>query len=152
MVNRRVLLETGVVTLAIAGVTAHMSPLPAQESTPRESASTNGTTPEAEAAPEAVEAVAVEPPEIEVLPSAAGETRHLVEGHERSNRILSAAFLLLMGIVTLGVLLLATVLLLGSRARRVAREPLPESPPQDPDWFLRKKLEPPAGSHTPSQE
>lgn len=131
MVNRRVVLETGVVTLALAGVDC-CRPLPAQEPASQ-------TTAEAE--PKS-------PPEIEILPA----NPQPAGAAPRSNTVVSAAFLLLMGIVTLGVLLLAVVLLLGSQARRLARKPLPEIPPQDPDWYLRKKLESPGDSSTPSQD
>lgn len=156
MVNRRVLLESGVVTLAMTGIAVHTSSLSAQESVAaesadRESAEAESVAPGGTPSP-AGERVQVDHPEIEVVSSGHGFDHSAPPENERSNRILSAAFLLLMGIVTLGVLLLATVLLLGSRARRVAREPLPETPPQDPDWFLRKKLEPPAGSHTAPPE
>ncbi len=124
MVTRRVVRETSVVTLALAGMDSG-SPLHAQQS---------GDQPTAERG-EPVQ------PEIEVLPATPSSPSGKTD--DRSSRIATAAFLLLMGIVTLGVLLLATVLLLGSRARRLVRQPLPEVPPQDPDWFLRKKLEPP---------
>jgi hypothetical protein len=133
VVNRRVVLESGVVTLAIAGV-ERGRPLLAQEPAPQSTA----------------EAEHKSSPDIEVLPANPHPDRP-AEASPRSNMILSAAFLLHMGIVTLGVLLLAVVLLLGSRARRLVREPLPESPPQDPDWFLRKKLEAPADP-PPSQD
>lgn len=133
MVSRRVVLETSVVTLALAGVKSPSS-LHAQQ---------NGAPPTAEAEPPVQ-------PNIEVLP--ANPPPLSGQADERSSRIATAAFLLLMGIVTLGVLLLATVLLLGSRARRLVRQPLPETPPQDPDWFLRKKLEPPDTSSPPSEE
>ena len=133
MVSRRVVLETSVVTLAMAGVESR-SPLFAQQS---------GTQPTAEAEPPVQ-------PVIEVLP--AQPSAPSGQADERSSRIATAAFLLLMGVVTLGVLLLATVLLLGSRARRLVRQPLPEIPPQDPDWFLRKKLEPPDAPPPPSKD
>ena len=133
MVSRRAVLETSVVTLAMSGVDSR-SRLHAQQSGPQPTA----------------EAEQPVQPDIEVLPanplSASGQA------DERSSRIATAAFLLLMGIVALGVLLLATVLLLGSRARRLVRQPLPEIPPQDPDWFLRKKLEPPDVSPPPSED
>ena len=134
MVNRRVVLESGVVTLALAGVEPRR-PLLAQEP----------------ASETTVEVEHKSAPQIEVLPA---NSQHPTpaETPPRSNMLISAAFLLLMGIVTLGVLLLAVVLLLGSRARRLAREPLPEIPPQDRDWFLRKPLEPPGDSPSPSQD
>jgi hypothetical protein len=129
-----VVLESSVVTLALAGVESR-HPLRAQEP---------ASQPTAEAEPQS-------PPKIEVLPANPQPTAP-AKGAERSNMLASAAFLLLMGIVTLGVLLLAVVLLLGSRARRLARAPLPEIPPQDPDWFLRKKLEPPDDSPSSSRD
>jgi len=131
MVSRRVVLETSMITLALAGVDS--PPLHAQQS---------GAQPTAEAEQPVH-------PEIEVLP--ANRSSPSGKADERSGHIATAAFLLLMGIVALGVLLLATVLLLGSRARRLVRQPLPEVPPQDPDWFLRKKLEPPDASPPPSE-
>lgn len=131
MVNRRVVLESGVVTLALAGVDSHR-PLQADE-------------PASQVTAEAEHQTA---PQIEVLPA----NPQPAGAPPRSNTMVSLAVLLLMGIVTLGVLLLAVVLLLGSQARRLARQPLPEIPPQDPDWFLRKKLEPPDDSSSPSQD
>jgi hypothetical protein len=129
-----VVLESGVATLALAGVAPRRS-LRAQEP----------------ASETTVETGHQSAPPIEVLP-ANPQTNAPPDGTERSNMLVSAAFLLLMGIVTLGVLLLAVVLLLGSRARRLAREPLPEIPPQDRDWFLRKPLEPPGDSPPPSHD
>jgi hypothetical protein len=134
VVTRRVVLESGVATLALAGVAPRRS-LRAQEP----------------ASETTVETGPQSAPQIDVLP-ANPQTNAPPNGTERSNMLVSAAFLLLMGIVTLGVLLLAVVLLLGSRARRLAREPLPEIPPQDRDWFLRKPLEPPGDSPPPSHD
>ena len=82
MVNRRVVLESGVATLALAGVDPRRS-LRAQEPASETTVETG---------PQSV-------PQIEVLPANPQPTAP-ADGVERSNMLASAAFLLLMGIVT----------------------------------------------------
>jgi len=59
--------------------------------------------------------------------------------------VLSLALLVLAGILVIGVGLIALVMLLGRRYRRVARQPLPRVAPVDPLFYLKPKPAPAGG-------
>ncbi|RPI81922.1 MAG: hypothetical protein EHM42_10050 [Planctomycetaceae bacterium] len=61
----------------------------------------------------------------------------------RKSALATAGVLLLAVVIVLCVGLLASVLLLGARTRRLARQPLPEPCGRDEHWFLRNKISPP---------
>ena len=61
------------------------------------------------------------------------------EQQERRKQILSASWIMLIGVAILGGILLLIVFIIGSRLRRIARKPLPDAPLRDPMWYLKNK-------------
>ena len=62
-----------------------------------------------------------------------------VEKKKRMERNLDIGTVLLGGIIILGILLIAIVMILGKQFRRIAREPLPNVKQNDPLWYLKEK-------------
>jgi hypothetical protein len=58
-----------------------------------------------------------------------------------ARRAFDAGVLMLATILIAGVGLMALILLWGSRARRIARQPLPTVAPRDELWYLKNKKE-----------
>lgn len=58
---------------------------------------------------------------------------------EKRQGLATAGIVLLAGIACSGLLLLAVVLILGRRARRIARAPVPSCAPPDELWYLRTR-------------
>ncbi len=58
---------------------------------------------------------------------------------ERRKQLLSASWIMLIGVAILGGILLLIVFLFGNRLRRILRKPLPDAPLRDPMWYLKKK-------------
>jgi hypothetical protein len=75
--------------------------------------------------------------ETETAPAAETEAER-----RHKTRVVEVAGLLLLLLVAGGVLLIATVIVWGARARRIVRAPLPSRPELDPLWYLRKKPRP----------
>ena len=61
------------------------------------------------------------------------------EQQERRKQMISASWIMLIGVVILGGILLLIVFLFGNRIRRIARKPLPNAPLRDPMWYLKNK-------------
>ncbi len=61
------------------------------------------------------------------------------EQQERRKQMLSASWIMLIGVAILGGILLLIVFIIGSRLRRIARKPLPDAPLRDPMWYLKNK-------------
>jgi len=61
------------------------------------------------------------------------------EQQERRKQMISASWIMLVGVAILGGILLLIVFLFGNRIRRIARKPLPDAPLRDPMWYLKNK-------------
>ncbi len=61
------------------------------------------------------------------------------EQQERRKQMISASWIMLIGVAILGGILLLIVFLFGNRIRRIARKPLPNAPLRDPMWYLKNK-------------
>ncbi len=61
------------------------------------------------------------------------------EQQERRKQMVSASWIMLIGVAILGGILLLIVFLFGNRVRRIARKPLPDAPLRDPMWYLKNK-------------
>ncbi len=61
------------------------------------------------------------------------------EQQERRKQLISASWIMLIGVAILGGILLLIVFLFGNRIRRIARKPLPNAPLRDPMWYLKNK-------------
>jgi hypothetical protein len=74
------------------------------------------------------------------------------DDEEARRRAYSLGMVLIGLVLICGVALLALVLLWGSRARRIAREPLPRISPHDELWFLKRKKDMAAPSDSAEDE
>ena len=61
------------------------------------------------------------------------------EQQERRKQMISAGWIMLIGVAILGGILLLIVFLFGNRIRRITRKPLPDAPLRDPMWYLKNK-------------
>ncbi len=58
---------------------------------------------------------------------------------KHQKQLISASWIMLIGVAILGGILLLIVFLFGNRIRRIARKPLPNAPLRDPMWYLKNK-------------
>lgn len=58
-------------------------------------------------------------------------------GRKQRQRNVAVALVMLVGIMFVGLALIALTILWGFRVRRIARAPLPKRKPVDPLWYLR---------------
>jgi hypothetical protein len=78
--------------------------------------------------------------------------RETTDRDEERRRAYTMGMVMIGGILICGVGLIAAALLWGSRARRIARQPLPRIAPRDELWYLKNKPDPPTAADTQFEE
>jgi len=70
------------------------------------------------------------------------KTKLTSEQREERKQMLPVVWLLLFGVSLLGGIMILLIFLFGSRARRIARKPLPAAPLRNPLWYLKPQSKP----------
>jgi hypothetical protein len=78
--------------------------------------------------------------------------RETADREQERRRAYTMGMVMLGGILICGVGLIAAALLWGSRARRIARQPLPRIAPRDELWYLKNKPDTAAAADTELEE
>lgn len=74
------------------------------------------------------------------------------EQQQRRQNTFTAGVLLLLGVLAVGLLLMAAAIVWGAKVRRLARRPEPGSARPDELWYLRKTRPPPEPGTSPDEK